>query len=48
MVKQNATAALTIAHRGYVLRAGEIVMARDSAALLADTDLRDAYLGGPE
>jgi ABC-type branched-subunit amino acid transport system ATPase component len=48
MVEQNATAALTIAHRGYVLRAGEIVMAGASTALLADTALRDAYLGGPE
>jgi branched-chain amino acid transport system ATP-binding protein len=48
MVEQNAAAALTIAHRGYVLRAGEIAMAGESAALLADTALRDAYLGGPE
>jgi len=47
MVEQNANAALTIAHRGYVLRAGEIVMAGDSATLLTDSALRDAYLGGP-
>jgi ABC-type branched-subunit amino acid transport system ATPase component len=48
LVEQNAAAALAIAHRGYVLRAGEIVLAGPSETLLADEALRDAYLGEAE
>ena len=48
MVEQNAAAALAISHRGYVLRAGEIVLSGPSAELLADRALHDAYLGGPD
>lgn len=45
MVEQNAELALSIAHRGYVLRTGEIVVEGTSAALLANPLVREAYLG---
>jgi branched-chain amino acid transport system ATP-binding protein len=46
MVEQNASLALQIAHRGYVLQAGRIVLAGPAAQLLRDPRIRDAYLGG--
>ncbi len=46
MVEQNASLALQIAHRGYVLQTGRIVLAGDARALLHDPRIRDAYLGG--
>ena len=46
MVEQNATMALSIADRGYVLSTGEIVLDGPAAELLAHEDLRRAYLGG--
>jgi branched-chain amino acid transport system ATP-binding protein len=45
MVEQNATMALTIADRGYVLSTGEIVLAGPAADLLRSEDLKRAYLG---
>jgi branched-chain amino acid transport system ATP-binding protein len=45
MVEQNAAMALSIAHRGYVLRTGEIVMAGPAAELLRSEGIRRAYLG---
>ena len=45
MVEQNATMALTIADRGYVLSTGEIVLEGPAADLLRSEDLRRAYLG---
>ena len=45
MVEQNAAMALSIAHRGYVLRIGEIVMAGPAAELLKSEGIRRAYLG---
>ena len=45
MVEQNATMALSIADRGYVLATGEIVLADSAAALLESEDLKRAYLG---
>src|SRR5665213_103023 len=45
LVEQNAFKALTLSRRAYVMAHGEIVAAGDSASLLADTRLRDAYLG---
>jgi branched-chain amino acid transport system ATP-binding protein len=45
MVEQNATMALTIADRGYVLSTGEIVLEGPAAELLRSEDLRRAYLG---
>ena len=46
MVEQNASLALQIAHRGYVLQTGRIVLAGEARALLHDPRIRDAYLGG--
>jgi len=45
LVEQNARAALGIAHRGYVLETGRVVLADDADALLADEAVRKAYLG---
>jgi branched-chain amino acid transport system ATP-binding protein len=45
MVEQNATMALSIADRGYVLSTGEIVLEGRAADLLQDEDLKRAYLG---
>jgi branched-chain amino acid transport system ATP-binding protein len=45
MVEQNATMALSIADRGYVLATGEIVLADRAEALLESEDLKRAYLG---
>jgi branched-chain amino acid transport system ATP-binding protein len=46
MVEQNASLALQIAHRGYVLQTGRIVLAGAARDLLNDPRIRDAYLGG--
>jgi branched-chain amino acid transport system ATP-binding protein len=45
MVEQNAELALSIAHRGYVLQNGAIRLSGSAAELLADTNIREAYLG---
>jgi branched-chain amino acid transport system ATP-binding protein len=45
VVEQNATVALSIAHRGYVLQNGSIVITDDAAALLKADEVRRAYLG---
>jgi len=45
VVEQNATMALSIADRGYVLSTGEIVLEGPAADLLASEDLKRAYLG---
>ena len=45
MVEQNAKMALSIADRGYVLMTGRIVLADTAEALLANPDMRQAYLG---
>jgi branched-chain amino acid transport system ATP-binding protein len=45
MVEQNARVALSIAHRGYVLQSGVVVLEGAAAALLADPAIREAYLG---
>jgi branched-chain amino acid transport system ATP-binding protein len=45
VVEQNAAMALAIAHRGYVLRTGEIVMSGSAADLLRSQGIRQAYLG---
>jgi branched-chain amino acid transport system ATP-binding protein len=46
MVEQNASLALQIAHRGYVLQTGRIVLTGAAQDLLNDPRIRDAYLGG--
>ena len=45
LVEQNAHMALGVAHRGYVLETGCIVMADDAKALLANDAVKKAYLG---
>ena len=45
LVEQNVHAALTLAHRGYVLEAGRIVGEGTGADLLRDPHVRRAYLG---
>jgi branched-chain amino acid transport system ATP-binding protein len=45
LVEQNAHMALGVAHRGYVLETGSIVMADEAKALLANDDIKKAYLG---
>ncbi len=46
MVEQNANLALRIAHRGYVLQTGCIVLTGSAHDLLNNPQIRDAYLGG--
>jgi branched-chain amino acid transport system ATP-binding protein len=45
MVEQNANMALSIAHRGYVVQTGRVVLADTAANLLDNEHLRRAYLG---
>lgn len=45
VVEQNANVSLSIADRGYVLSTGRIVLEGEAADLLANEDLRKAYLG---
>ena len=45
VVEQNANLTLRIAHRGYVLEAGEIVASGTSEELSNNDDVRRAYLG---
>jgi branched-chain amino acid transport system ATP-binding protein len=45
LVEQNANMALKIAHKGYVLQNGLIKMADSSEKLLANEEVRKAYLG---
>jgi branched-chain amino acid transport system ATP-binding protein len=45
LVEQNAAAALRIAHQGYVLETGRVVLAGTGAELLAHPQLQQAYLG---
>jgi len=46
LVEQNAQMALSIAHRGYVLETGKIVLEGNSDQLLHDPQVIGAYLGG--
>ena len=45
LVEQNAQAALSLAHRAYVMESGEIRLSGDARALLANPRVREAYLG---
>jgi len=45
LVEQNVPAALSLAHRGYVLEGGRIVGEGTGVALMADAHVRRAYLG---
>ena len=46
LVEQNAHHALRLAHRGYVMQTGRIVLAGTGAELLANEEVRAAYLEG--
>ncbi|HEY2111016.1 MAG TPA: ABC transporter ATP-binding protein [Dongiaceae bacterium] len=46
MVEQNARAALSIAHRGYVLATGRNRFTDTAGALLGNREVADAFLGG--
>jgi|SRR5690554_374682 len=46
LVEQNALKALAIADRGYVLEHGELVLQDTGQNLLANEDVKKAYLGG--
>jgi branched-chain amino acid transport system ATP-binding protein len=45
LVEQNARMALQVAHRGYVLQSGEIVLHDTASALLRSDVVRKSYLG---
>ena len=45
LVEQNARAALKLAHRGYVIEVGRIVLHDAAAALASDPKVQRAYLG---
>jgi len=45
LVEQNASRALQLAIRGYVLESGEVTMTGDAKVLLNDPKVRAAYLG---
>ncbi|AKU25222.1 ABC transporter ATP-binding protein [Geobacillus stearothermophilus] len=46
LAEQNAHAALSIAHHGYVFENGTIVASGTAEELLANDDVRKAYIGG--
>lgn len=46
LVEQNASMALSVASRGYVIETGRIVLEGKAADLLTNPEVRDAYLGG--
>jgi branched-chain amino acid transport system ATP-binding protein len=45
LVEQNANMALKVAHRGYVMETGKVSMTDTAANLLANDEVRKAYLG---
>jgi branched-chain amino acid transport system ATP-binding protein len=45
LVEQNALQALNVAHRGYVIQTGRVVLADDAKRLAQNEDVRRAYLG---
>ena len=45
LVEQNANLALKLAHRGYVMENGRIILEDSASNLLANEDVRKAYLG---
>ncbi|MGA1285925.1 MAG: ABC transporter ATP-binding protein [Rubrivivax sp.] len=46
LVEQNASRALSLADRGYVMDSGEITMGGPARELLSDPRVQEAYLGG--
>ncbi|WP_406291188.1 ABC transporter ATP-binding protein [Embleya sp. NBC_00896] len=45
LVEQNAAQALRLAHRGYALETGSVVLSGPADQLLSDPKVREAYLG---
>ena len=45
LVEQNAVRALEVAHRGYVMEGGRIVLEGDRETLKANADVKESYLG---
>jgi branched-chain amino acid transport system ATP-binding protein len=45
LVEQNALLALAIAHRGYVIQTGKIVLEDEAKALSENETVKKAYLG---
>jgi branched-chain amino acid transport system ATP-binding protein len=45
LAEQNAYAALQIAHRGYVIESGRVVMEGNRETLLSDERIHTAYIG---
>ncbi|MEX1133845.1 MAG: ABC transporter ATP-binding protein [Acidimicrobiia bacterium] len=45
LIEQNANMALSIAHHGYIMETGKLVMDGDPARLLKDNDVKEFYLG---
>ena len=45
LVEQNANMALKVAHRGYVMETGRVTFSDTAASLLANDQVRKAYLG---
>jgi branched-chain amino acid transport system ATP-binding protein len=45
LIEQNANMALSIAHHGYVMETGKMVMDGDPEKLLKDEDVKEFYLG---
>lgn len=48
LVEQNAQMALSVAHRGYVLETGRVVLKGEATDLLNDPQVMEAYLGGQQ
>ena len=46
LVEQNATMALAVSHRGYVMETGRIALQGDAKDLLQNPQVQNAYLGG--
>ncbi len=46
LVEQNANMALSIANRGYVLETGQIILDGTGKELIANPEIKKAYLGG--
>jgi branched-chain amino acid transport system ATP-binding protein len=44
LVEQNAFQALQIAHRGYVIQTGEIILEDEAKLLLSSDQVKEAYL----
>jgi len=45
LVEQNTQHALALAHRGFVMEVGRVVLSGSGQELLANPEIRKAYLG---